>query len=483
MNGPKLKAPIALLANLVLTGGAVGCALVGAHVYSSRHAYPPPVVLVTLVAAALAMAGLGFGVVSAIERKLKVLLALFSTVTALYVAELGWSLFSRSPEKEEVARSLGVEFDGRTQLEVVRDLGSEGVEAYPLVSPVELLPNGAFARNGEPLLPLSGISLVTTVWCNESGRYLIYPSDQHGFNNPREAWEEAPRVVLIGDSFVQGACAEAGSDVGSQLRKKGHSVLNLGMGGGGPLLELAILREYAEVRQPRFVLWSYYEGNDLLDLRSEMESSILRRYLERPGFSQGLLDRQGELDAVLTDYLERRLERSSTSRSVSAVRERATLFFKLTRLRERLSMVRTRIPAGAFDTLAEILSAAKERISERGGELLFVYLPAYSRYASESAENHHRDRVLSLVRALPIPVVDFHQTLSRSGDPTDAFPLGLSGHYDGDGYRWLAEEMDRAVSARSDDRAGVALERGDQEDASVDPAARAAGLRQIPERQ
>ncbi len=437
-----------LSANLFLAAGAAGFALIGIHFFLNRSTYPHTVSLVTFTIATVVSVALGFGLLAALETKLKILLALCSSVATFYFVEVGLRVLDPPLDRAEFARSLGFKFDERTQLQVVRDARSQGIDAFPLVSPQEFLPAGLFSQSGKPLLPLSGISQVTTVWCNEGGQYFTYRSDQHGFNNPPEAWIEAPQILLVGDSFPQGACTEASADIGNLLRAKGHSVLNLGMGGSGPLLELAILREYAEAKNPRFTFWFYYEGNDLQNLNTEMASQTLQRYLEQPGFSQGLRSRQDELDDVLRSYFEERFENKPPSPNVSALRAQAALVLKLTNLRSRLSMLRTEVPANAVDSLGEVLAVAKERLAEQGSKLMFVYLPAYSRYAAEATEHYQRDRVLALVRALEIPVLDFHETVSRSGAPMSFFPLGLNGHYNSHGYRRLAEDLERFLTSR-----------------------------------
>ena len=55
--------------------------------------------------------------------------------------------------------------------------------------------------------------------CNENGYYSIYDSDRFGFNNPDDQWDQDLDFLLIGDSFVNGACVNRPNDIGSNLRK------------------------------------------------------------------------------------------------------------------------------------------------------------------------------------------------------------------------------------------------------------------------
>lgn len=77
------------------------------------------------------------------------------------------------------------------------------------------------------------------------------------------------------------------------------------MAGAGPLMDLAMLKEYGALKKPEIVLWFYSEQNDLgRDLPREMENPILLNYLREPDFSQGLIDRQKEIDNSLIQVFE-----------------------------------------------------------------------------------------------------------------------------------------------------------------------------------
>ena len=56
--------------------------------------------------------------------------------------------------------------------------------------------------NGTDVLPLAGISNIVTVLCNESGKYEIYESDEHGFHNPKALWNSRPfDIAAVGRFF------------------------------------------------------------------------------------------------------------------------------------------------------------------------------------------------------------------------------------------------------------------------------------------
>ena len=95
-------------------------------------------------------------------------------------------------EADEDSAEVRPEVDVRTRLEVVSAMRARGVKAYPDVFPMVLFApssgttiQSVLTSNNEEFLPVGGMSTTTTVFCNESGEYIVYESDEHGFHDPR----------------------------------------------------------------------------------------------------------------------------------------------------------------------------------------------------------------------------------------------------------------------------------------------------------
>ena len=69
------------------------------------------------------------------------------------------------------------------------------------------------------------------------------------------------------------------NDTPCHLRKIGINAINLGVTGSGPLVTLAVFREYVEIFKPKYVLYFYFEGNDIKDLEWEKNNTDLTNYL------------------------------------------------------------------------------------------------------------------------------------------------------------------------------------------------------------
>ena len=142
---------------------------------------------------------------------------------------------------------------------------------------------------------------------------------------------------MIGDSFTHGSCVQREQNMATFLNTRLGGVINLGVGGFGPLLELAALTEYLQPLKPPVVLWIFYEGNDLNeDLPREIKSPLLMNYLDHDDFTQDLIDRTGDVKTALHAFMDQRLV--ETMHLVDGPYENFIRYLTLDRLREAIGM-------------------------------------------------------------------------------------------------------------------------------------------------
>jgi len=369
----------------------------------------------------------------------------------------------------ELAQRLGIKIDTRNHSEVVADLHKRGIDAVPIVLPgTNLLinqPDGstksAINVAGSELIPVGAIANKVTVLCNESGDFVSYKSDEHGFHNPGRLWNSSHvDIAALGESFVQGYCVPSGKSFVDLIRQRYPGTLNLGMSGQSSLIKLAVINEYLLRVRPAIVLWFYCEGIDVYDLVAEAKNSLLMRYL-KPTFNQRLLGRQSEIDRELIRYSTETERRTWAPRSISRGKRLlndSLEIIKLSELRQKLGLVYgiTSDAAEAEVSLAKngiyekILLQAKARTRSWGGKLYFVYLPSWNRYSNEgSGAVAERARVLTLVQTLGIPIIDAHPAFQAQSDPLSLFPFRRFGHYNEHGHRLVAQEVLKGISARN----------------------------------
>ncbi len=469
---------------------------------------------------------LGLGLIQKNIVKVNLSLLVFTTGISVYAFEifLEFSTMKRENQRSQVvatkqinpqqqmAEKMDIPYDTRKTIEVITDLRESGIKTYPNIFPRAFINIKERARYlsldtlKEKLYPLGGVSKITTILGNESGYYPIIETDEHGFNNPLGLYKKnSVDIILIGDSYTEGFSVHSDENIGAVLRKKGYSALSIGKLGNGPLIELAALKEYAEPLKPKIVLWLYSE-NDLNvlsginpvrykkgDLEREFNSSVLRNYLYKDGFSQNLISRQDEIDSVLITYVNREHDREYKKMMISNIKasikenpelsvkeivtstgtdellvtqiiEESKMRFypsslsitqviKLVNFRGIIALTarpknQPKLPKLEFQTektFKKILIRANKMVSGWNGNMYFVYLTSFSRY-STGKEHINREFVLDTVTELDIPIIDMYtQVFEYHPDPTSLFPFKMKGHYTAEGYRLAAEGISKRL--------------------------------------
>jgi hypothetical protein len=103
-------------------------------------------------------------------------------------------------------------------------------------------------------------------WCLGATYEYDVVYDRYGFRNRTDL--RSADIALVGDSYIEASLIPDSQLVSSILaRLQQGTVANLGQGWHGPQQELAVLERYALPLRPHTVVWFFFEGNDLSDLR------------------------------------------------------------------------------------------------------------------------------------------------------------------------------------------------------------------------
>ena len=306
--------------------------------------------------------------------KAYLVISCISVFASLYLFE-GFLIYKEKfPKEYQLKKKMhekqtGKKWDTRTRFEIYEDLKKTNNEIV-----VKLRPEAYFHKI-LPIYPLASISNSKTIHCNENGYYSIYQSDRYGFNNPDAEWDKKEiDYFLVGDSFIHGNCVNRPHDVSSVLRKLSNkSVLNLGLGGNGPLTEYATIREYID-KNVKKVIWVYFEANDLENLQEESDRKILKNYLNDLNFTQNLKLRQNEIDKIEIDLLE-----SEKKKLKYLLLDDLISFIKFYKLR-RMILSKFSKSINFQSDFKKILELSKKLTEKNYSKLYFVYLPEYARY-------------------------------------------------------------------------------------------------------
>ncbi len=416
------------------------------------------------------------------SRRVSVALVILPLFVGTYL--VAYLIERKRPPPGTAAVMAGRGWDGRSRWEVVEDLRKGGRRVFPSVGARSLLTAeylGVPMRRqqmlpkigGAEVVPLGAISGVTTVMCNEGGFYATYESDEHGFNNPKGLWGAARiEVAAVGDSFTHGFCVAPDKAVPSRIRERYPATLNIGIGGNGPLLDLAGITEYLPERKPKVVLWFYF-NNDLGDLEVERKHPLLMRYLD-DGFRQGLLEKQAAIDAGLEEILTTRVQPIAPRwptwlGHLGIPRRRTPMWFQDLVTREthsagasaiRLDRVNSVLTAKLglyseqqgpprrydFDLFEQVLVKAKERVSAWGGTLYFVYVPDML-FLRKKAAHPNREKALAAAREVGLPIIDVHAVFSAEPDP-DRVMFHSESHCNEEGYLLMAKTVLGALEGK-----------------------------------
>ncbi len=331
-----------------------------------------------------------------------------------------------------------IDYDIRTKFEAFKDIRKKIPNLVTLTVPkthVLLNPNNN-------LLPLSGISKRTTLVCNENGYYSKFESDRFGFNNPDFEWDaEKIDFFLLGDSFTIGECVDRPYDFGSLFRNLSkNSVLNLGYSSNGPLIELAVLKEYLG-KNTKNVVWFFYEGNDLQDLSDTFDSKHLNKYINQRNYKQSLKKKQKQIDQqnikVLEEFISYFEDRQNKSKKYKYLR-----FLRLDKTKNVIKSIFSEehplsIQEKVYKKFQQIISEAKVFSEENGSSFYFIYLPSFEGYQNESNNFHktQKIKIMSILKKLNVDFIDIKKELNEKNvNFKTIFPFGLSGHYNKTGY-------------------------------------------------
>ena len=405
----------------------------------------------------------------------------FSTIFSLFLLNLLLEIRSEyflADNRIVQFEKKGAIWDKRTHNEVISDLriktGKKNI--YKIVNPGGFIVGNIAEKIGfdTDIVPLANVSNSTIVHCNESGSWHTYKSDKFGFNNPENLIRIDTKfnLLLLGDSFTEGACVEGGNDIGGRLRDLNYNVLNLGKSGGGALFAYARLREYKHTYnfKPEFVIFLFYSFNDVTETQREYKHPFYQKYLKDKQFSQDLKNKQDKIDSfwkrffVLTskaDFLKkypslRKYGQYYTSPSKGLnYKFHLKNILLLTNIRafihdisvEQISNRKIYERKKQLDILKKVFTSFKVEVNEVDNKtkLILVYLPHYNEIVNNIP--YQSKEIINLMDELNIDNINIYESF-RKMDINDLFNYGLPGHYSAKGYELLAEIIDQYLLER-----------------------------------
>ena len=376
-------------------------------------------------------------------------LTCFFLISGSLIIEFSSNYFNKKKDqiynqkRIEAANKAGINFDMRNISDVANELSANIVYA-PIMFLKEYTENDDYK---DSIFPLSGISKTLTVDCNENGPYSVYFSDRYGFNNNDRIYndENKKKIFIIGDSMVQGNCVDQENTISGRLFNKGYQTIGLGMSGNGPLLEFAVLKEYALKLDPYAIIWVYFE-NDIKDLKRDLQIPILREYIYN-NYTQNIINRQDEVDnfwhlwspkEILLNKkkntLKKNLKRIERSFFLKPIKD---LIFKFNNEYIQYDKINDKY----IDEFIDIIKKSKYEAEKKGAHFYFVYLPLYESVKKKEPKN--KKIILEKLKDINVDYIDFLSELNKTEDPLSFFPFKLKGHFTNEGYKMIADSIEK----------------------------------------
>ena len=113
-------------------------------------------------------------------------------------------------------------------------------------------------------IPIGSFPNKKTYFCDEGYGFIKYKTDHLGLRNSSEDWNKKfpYDTLIIGDSFVNGACVDNGKEISSVLKEKGRQVINLGLGDNQPIQYFYLIEKFTKPKPPKNLVVVFYQGND-----------------------------------------------------------------------------------------------------------------------------------------------------------------------------------------------------------------------------
>jgi hypothetical protein len=364
---------------------------------------------------------------------ISIIFTLYLFETYIYLKN-NFIIFDQKQKKE----LLNAKTDKRDLYEVLlneKNIGNDDVT-------IRISPSKSFLKNSLEFLPLSGISKKKTFVCNENGSYSHFITDRYGFNNPDFVHNENSETeyLLIGDSYVHGDCVNRPNDIASQLRlfsKK--SVISLGYGGYGPLLQYATMREYHPEKTIK-IIWVFSESNDLVQIREEKNFPMIKKYLENELFSQNLKKNQKKIDNFYEEIISEEIKKRKNFKFKN--NDDHDYFWSFMQIVKLVSVRKIlMVEEMPFEDFKNIFIKVKKFAQDNNSELYFIYLPDYYRLKNINYSNRNYKEIKKIITNLNINFIDLAKFFKNKPDPLSIYPFELVGHFNEKGYREIAKQI------------------------------------------
>ena len=393
-------------------------------------------------------------------------------IVIIYSLEILTFLFIPSEQKNMVdvkntriklAIEKKINFDVRSQEQVYVDLKSKNESIKPGFLYAKHFSNLKIfkeAKKNNEIIPFRGPINSFTVSCAEDLQYKLIKNDKYGFKNNNIIYEKKIQNFLLGDSYAEGLCENNKNDIAGHLNEKKYYTINFGVTGTGPLISLAILREFGNYFKPKNVIYLYFEGNDLDELNYEKEDATLINYLN-DNFNQDYFNKYDDIKSFLIKA-EQETEKIIYSKSkntfspnkknkLDILKAHLKDILEINNLRNifKYKILKKQEEFYDLNLLYKTVEKMNDDTKKWNGNYTFVYVPTWSRYFTKftkyDAKIDLKKEIINNLNSKNIKVLDLTDYFNKIDNIEQYYPLGFLGHYNSKGYEKIAEIIEQSL--------------------------------------
>ena len=393
-------------------------------------------------------------------------------IVIIYSLEILTFLFIPSEQKNMVdvkntriklAIEKKINFDVRSQEQVYVDLKSKNESIKPGFLYAKHFSNLKVfkeAKENNEIIPFRGPINSFTVSCAEDLQYKLIKNDKYGFKNNNIIYEKKIQNFLLGDSYAEGLCENNKNDIAGHLNEKKNYTINFGVTGTGPLISLAILREFGNYFKPKNVIYLYFEGNDLDELNYEKEDATLTNYLNN-NFNQDYFNKYDNIKSFLIKA-EQETEKIiySKSKNIFSPNKKNKLDILKAHLKDILEInnlrnifkykiLKKQEEFYDLNFLYKTVEKMNDDTKKWNGNYTFVYVPTWSRYFTKftkyDAKIDLKKEIINNLNSKNIKVLDLTDYFNEVDNIEQYYPLGFLGHFNSKGYKKIAEIIEKSL--------------------------------------
>ena len=229
----------------------------------------------------------------------------------------------------------------------------------------------------------------------------------------------------------------------------------MGLGGSGPLEQLAILKEYLKLAKPKNIIYFYYEDNDLKDLALPVNLN-LQEYIDHQNFSQNIALKQNIIDYyVLQNFRNKiKVEKNNNyfhSDFQSQIKKKDLLksILRLVEVRQILNNFLDQniylsknniVEHNTLVKFEKVFYEIKRYVHDNNAELIVVYLPSYRSFNNIFFDYSIKNKIKTIFNKEKY-FLDIERIFKESGDPKQYFPFRFYGHYNNEGYKLISTKI------------------------------------------